>query len=86
MYQFVSIEFSVQFFLYKTMDSDVYMKISQDFITLLEEVERESLTAHMAEKMMDVSAKFFEDRIISKGRWLTRSPDLQTFFVGIFKK
>ncbi len=55
------------------------MKIIQDFIALLKEdrqcawFQQDGTTAHMAEKAMDVLAKFFEDRIISKGRWLARS-------------
>ncbi len=48
------------------------MKIIQDFIVLFKEDERhawfqqDGATAHMLEKTMDVLAKFFEDRIISK--------------------
>ncbi len=68
--QFLNIEQSVQFF-YKTMESDVYMKIIQNFITLLEKDEhyawfqQDEATAHNAEKTMYVLAKFFKDRIIS---------------------
>ncbi len=59
----------------KTMDSDVYMKIIQDFVAFLEEDERyawfqqDGATAHTAEKTMDILAKFFKNRIITKGRW-----------------
>ncbi len=51
---------------------------------------------HKTEKMMYVLGKFFEDRIIFKGWWPVRSPDLTSpdFFSyttrlglqGIFKK
>ncbi len=76
------------------MNNDAYMKLVQDFIALCEEDERyawfhqEGATAHMVEIMMDVLTKFFEDRIISKGRRLARSPDLTPpdFFLGVFKK
>ncbi len=60
------------------------MKIIQNFIALLEEDEwyarfqQDGATAHMAEKTMNVIAKFFEDRIISKGRWLARSQSYAT--------
>ncbi len=65
------------------MDSDVYMKIVKDFIAPLGYdkqyawVQRDEATAHTAEKTMDVLVKFFEDRIISEGRWLARRPDLK---------
>ncbi len=57
------------------------MKIIHGFISLLVEDERyvwfqqDGATAHTAEKTMDILAKFFEYTIISKGRWLAKSPD-----------
>ncbi len=49
---------------------------------------QDGATAHKAEKTMDVLARFFEDKIITKGRWPTRSPDLTPpdFFLWIYLK
>ncbi len=77
----------------KTMDSDVCMKIVY-FIALLKEDEwyawfqQDGATAHIAEKMMDILANFFKDRIISEGRWSARCSDLtpSKLFMGVFKK
>ncbi len=64
------------------MDSDVYTKIIQDFIALLEKgkqyawFQQDGSTAHTSEEPMNVLASFFEDKSISKSRWSARSPDL----------
>lgn len=69
-------------FFEKSVDSDTYTNIIQDFIALLEEDERyawfqqDGAPAHTAGKTMKVLAEFFEDRVISKGKWPARSPDL----------
>ncbi len=72
--QFLNIESSVYFLFDKTVDSDVYMKIIQDFISFLEQDEQyawfhqDGVTVHMTEKMMVDLVKFFVDRITSKRR------------------
>ncbi len=66
----------------KSVDSDVYTGIIQNFFALLEEDERyawfqqDGATAHMAEKTMDGLTEFFEDRIISKVTWPARRTNL----------
>ncbi len=78
----------------KSTDSDVYTGIIQNFIALLEEDERytwfqqDGATAHTAKKIMDVLTEFFEDRIISKGTWPARSPNLTPpdFFLCAYLK
>ncbi len=64
------------------MYNDDNTKITEDFIALLEKDEQyawfqqDGATAHVAENTVDILDKFFEDRIISEGRWPTRRPDL----------
>ncbi len=78
----------------KTMDCDVYMKIIQDFIALLEKDEWyawfQQIPSHcsLGRKKMVLSAQFFEDRIISTGRWLARSQDLTlpNFILRVYLK
>ncbi len=58
------------------------MKTIEDFVAFLEKDEwypwfqQDGATARTEKKKTDILAKFFEDRIISKGRWLARSPHL----------
>ncbi len=78
----------------KSVDSDVYTGIIQNFIALLEEdkpynwFQQYGATAHMAKKTTDVLTEFFEDRIISKGTWPAESPNLTPpdFFLWAFLK
>ncbi len=79
------------------MDSDVYVKIIQDFIVLSRKMSgvpgfsKMEATAHMAEKIVDVLAEFFDHTIISKDRHGIKKPrsyDARLFFGGggVFKK
>ncbi len=78
----------------KSLDSDAYTGIIQNFIALLEENERyawfqqDGATAHTAKKTTDVLTEFFDDWIISKGMWPARSPDLTppNFFLWAYLK
>jgi hypothetical protein len=65
-----------------TVTSDVYRAIIQQFIALLEPSDRycwfqqDGATAHTATATMSELKEFFDDRIVSRGLWPPRSPDL----------
>ena len=65
-----------------TVNSVVYQDIITHFIALLEHDERErwlhqdGATCHSSNETMHFLREFFGERIISKGLWPPRSPDL----------
>lgn len=69
-------------FFESTINSDAYSEIIHEFIAHLEEDERmcwlqqDNATCHTSNETMALLRQFFEDRIISKGIWPPRSPDL----------
>ncbi|KAK7603429.1 hypothetical protein V9T40_003428 [Parthenolecanium corni] len=69
-------------FFTSTINAEAYHSIIRQFVSLLEEDERDcwfqqdGAAAHTSEDTLDFLAQFFDDRIISKGLWPLRSPDL----------
>lgn len=69
-------------FFTQTVNSEVYLEIIDSFIALLNDHERycwlqqDGAKAHTARATMSVLRTFFDDRLISVGRWPPRSPDL----------
>lgn len=69
-------------FFEETVNAERYQAILMQFIALLEPHERrcwfqqDGAKAHTAVSSIDFLREFFEDRIISTGRWPPRSPDL----------
>ncbi len=69
-------------FFEQTIDSDLYCDLIQQFIALLEEDERDiifqqdSARPHTSNRSMEFLRSFFGDRLVSKGLWPPRSPDL----------
>lgn len=64
------------------INSEVYARIIQDFVALLEPDERycwfqqDGARCHTSNETMAYLKTFFDDRLISKGLWPPRSPDL----------
>jgi len=65
-----------------TINAEAYQELIQQFIALLQVDERncwfqqDSATAHTAASTMEILHKFFGEKVISKGVWPPRSPDL----------
>lgn len=69
-------------FFEQTVNGEVYRNIVRQFVALLEPQERycwfqqDGATCHTSRETMDFLQEFFGGRIISKGLWPPRSPDL----------
>lgn len=81
-------------FFTETITSERYKDIIENFVSLLEEDERycwfqqDGAPCHTANSSMNFLAEFFGERIVTKGLWPPRSPDLTPldFFLWGFLK
>lgn len=66
------------------MTGEVYCEIIKDFISLLHKDEKHcwlqqyGVAAHTADETMQFFRELFDDRFVSRGLWLARSPDLSS--------
>jgi hypothetical protein len=82
-------------FLEETVNTQIYINIFSTFVSQLEDEElqrgffqQDGATCHMSSDSIAEIESFFEDRIIAKGLWPPRSPDLTPpdfFLWGILK-
>jgi hypothetical protein len=70
-------------FLDTTVTSQVYIELSREFVNLLDDQEltlgyyqQDGATSHTSGLSMAEVESFFKDRVISRGLWPPRSPDL----------
>jgi hypothetical protein len=65
-----------------TVTAEVYQELMRQFVALLQPdvrdywIQQDGASSHAARSTMDMVHKFFGERIISKGLWPPRSPDL----------
>jgi len=77
-----------------SLNAEAYQELIQQFIALLQVDERncwfqqDSATAHTAASIMVILHEFFSEKLISKGVWPPRSPDLTSanFFLWSYLK
>jgi hypothetical protein len=77
-----------------SINAEAYQELIQQFIALLKVDERncwfqqDSATAHTAASTMEILHEFFGEKLISKGLWPPRSPDLTSpdFFLWSYLK
>jgi hypothetical protein len=77
-----------------SINAEAYQELIQQFIALLKVDERncwfqqDSAAAHTAASTMKFLHEFFGDKLISKGLWPQRSPDLTStdFFLWSYLK
>jgi hypothetical protein len=75
-------------------NAEAYQELIQKFIALLKVDERncwfqqDSATAHTAASAMEILHEFFGEKLISKGLWPPKSPDLTSpdFFLWSYLK
>ena len=72
-------------FFEETVNTVAYKNIFTDFVNQLDDMEltqgyfqQDGATCHTSNESMAFISSFFEDRVISKGLWPPRSPDLTT--------
>jgi hypothetical protein len=66
-----------------TLNTDLYLDIFHQFVNQLDDLEltnayfqQDGATCHTSRRALAEIASFFQDRVVSKGLWPPRSPDL----------